>query len=127
MIASGVKQIEMLLGIMGLSSTATAIENLSKLAKIGTIVVGITLTLGGIADMLMNGMDIENIIATSIGAAFLGFAWFSASRGIAGAALTGLGIGTITAFALVSIKLIFFDIDKTMSQEAGCQGLETYY
>ncbi len=119
MIASGVKQIGMLLGIMGLTSTATAIENLSKLAKIGTIVVGITLTLGGIADMLMNGMDIENIIATSIGAAFLGFSWFSASRGIAGAALTGLGIGAITAFALVSIKLIFFDIDKTMEQDAG--------
>lgn len=119
MIASGVKQIEMLLGIMGLTSTATAIENLSKLAKIGTIVVGITLTLGGIADMLMNGMDIENIIATSIGAAFLGFAWFSASRGIAGAALTGLGIGAIIASALVSIKLIFFDIDKTMEQDAG--------
>jgi hypothetical protein len=119
MIASGVKQIEMLLGIMGLTSTATAIENLTKLAKIGTIVIGLSLSLAGIYDMVTNGIDLENTLKTAIGAAFLGFAWFSASRGLAGAALTGLGIGAITAFALVSFKLIFFDIDKTMEQDAG--------
>ena len=66
-----------------------------------------SLSLAGIYDMVTNGIDLENTLKTAIGAAFLGFAWFSASRGLAGAALTGLGIGAITAFALVSFKLIF--------------------
>lgn len=119
-IASGVIQLGMLMNIMGLSSTATAIANLTKLAKIGTIVIGLSLSLAGIYDMVTNGIDLENTLKTAIGAAFLSFAWFSASRGVAGAAFTGLGIGIITAFAIVSFQLIFGKIDNIMeTQSAG--------
>ena len=120
MIASGVKQIGMLMGIMGLSSTATAIANLGKLAKIGTIVIGLSLSLDGIYDMVTNGIDLENTLKTAIGAAFLAYPWFVASRGSGGAAFTGLAIGIITASAIVSFQLIFGKIDNIMeTQSAG--------
>jgi len=119
-IASGIIQLDMLLGIMGTSSAGVAISNLSKLSNIVGIGIGLTLSYSGIKDMIKDGLDFKNILFTSIGGALIGYNWFKLAKYSTGlSASAGLTIGIATASILVSFNLIYNHIDKVMEQDPG--------
>lgn len=122
MITSGVEQIGMLMGIMGLSSTATAIENLEKLAGIGAIILSIKLAWDTISDIIEGEMDIKSIIKGAVAAFLLESGLVLLQGEGIGLALTqGFIIGGIVASLLVGLKLIF-DANKTIEEAMKMDG-----
>lgn len=116
MIASGVKQIGMLMGIMGLSSTATAIENLGKLAGIGAIILSIKFGWDAAKDLINGNIDIRTIIRGAFAGFLARFGITLLKGGTLGTALVGgLILGTIIAGLLIGIKFIL-DANKTIDE-----------
>ena len=122
MIASGVEQIGMLMGIMGLSSTATAIGNLGKLAGIGAIILSIKFGWDAAEDLIKGNIDIITIMRGAIAGFLLESGLILLQGGTLGTALVGgFVLGTVIAGLLIGIKL-FLDAKKTIEEAKKMDG-----
>lgn len=112
MVAGGIEQVKMLFGLLGLSSTTTAIANLEKLAGLGAIIFSAKIMWG---QFTSDGeWDIEHSLMTALG---LGLGAFGTTlllkQGLLTALKSGLAIATLAAIIGVGIKLIL-DSNKTI-------------